>query len=318
VIAFRWLALRTDRLRDVPNERSLHETPVVRGAGLAIVVGVLAVYTTYFGIEANFVFVCTAGLVAVVGFLDDLYSLPVLPRLLCHVFAACALVYSSGPLDEFRNALNTFVPGLGSLGPFALIFFIVWITNAFNFMDGIDGIAGMQGMTAGLGWMVYGLVTGEPRVALLGSIILGSCAAFLILNWQPAIVFMGDTGSTFLGFTLASVPLIDVDHTGISLLDSALMSISFIWLFLFDTTYTRSIQLITGKPFWKPHSEHLYQQLVVLGSSHQKVTLFFGLCGVLISCFSALGYKIGFAFSLSLIVVFPILLLFWVRKKRLT
>lgn len=315
---FKRIASRSDRLLDIPNERSSHETPVTRGAGIAIVMTVLGLYVAFWGRDANFTFVAVAALVALVGFLDDLFSLPLLPRLAVHFVAAAVLAYSSGPVDQIRIPMSTTDLYVGPLGGIVLILFIVWTTNAFNFMDGIDGIAGSQGAAAGFGWMLFGLVSGEMIFAVLGALILGACVGFLVFNWQPATIFMGDVGSTFLGFTLASIPLIMRSETSIRTVDSLMLAGAFLWLFLFDTIYTRAKLFLTGKAFWQPHREHLFHNLVIGGMSHRAVALYYGIAGLLISSTSALRAEIGNSWSLILIGTTPILLLLLVQKKRLT
>lgn len=149
---FRKLSAGSSRLLDVPNERSSHSIPVIRGAGIAIIVAVLGTYIAASGREVNVSYIVAASMIAAVSFLDDIFSVPFWIRLAVHFLSAGAFVYSSGQY----NVMSTLSPGspeLGSFAPWITVMFIVWTINAFNFMDGIDGIAGVQGVGAAFGWM---------------------------------------------------------------------------------------------------------------------------------------------------------------------
>ena len=318
VYLFRRIASSSTRLLDIPNERSSHSRPVVRGAGIAIVVTVLAGYLVSTGSKASIAYVVAAAGIAILSFLDDIRSIPLLIRLIAHFIAATAVVYWCGGYPGVTIPLLGASVDFGLPGILITILFIVWMTNAFNFMDGIDGVAGVQGVAAGLGWMLVGIQSGQPPMAAIGALISGTCLAFLLFNWQPASVFMGDVGSTFLGFTLASLPLITAETSVTARSEGLLFACSFLWLFLFDTVYTRLHQILKLRPFWRAHREHIYQQMAVYGMSHKAVAGFFGAVGILI-CF-AVGLRewVRDIPLVILLLVSPIALLFLARKKRLT
>ncbi|HEX6280035.1 MAG TPA: glycosyltransferase family 4 protein [Pyrinomonadaceae bacterium] len=317
IVIFKKIASSIDRLRDIPNERSSHSTPVIRGAGIVIVTVTLIVYVASLGSAANLAFVVTAASVALIGFADDLYSLPSLPRLVVHASAAAILVLSGHRLAPVSFVMPGVEIDLGLVWQALAILFIVWMTNAFNFMDGIDGIAGSQGVAAGLGWVILGLATDNHPITVFGSLIVGTCAGFLLFNWEPASVFMGDAGSTFLGFTLASASILTGSQASISDSYAILATVAFLWMFLFDTIFTRIKMLISGKAFWNPHREHLYQKLVISGISHRTVTMFYFLCGVLIAATAMFRAEIrSFLLPLTMVTC-PTLLLLWARKKEI-
>jgi UDP-N-acetylmuramyl pentapeptide phosphotransferase/UDP-N-acetylglucosamine-1-phosphate transferase len=173
---------------------------------------------------------------------------------------------------------------LNIFGSIATFFWIVWLTNAFNFMDGIDGLAGMQAVAAGIGWLVVGKISGFESVSVLGGILAFSSLGFLLQNWHPAKVFMGDVGSAFLGFSFAVLPLIAEreaanDNSTLSFLP--LISVSVVWLFLFDTISTFSRRLLKGEKVWQAHREHIYQKLVISGYTHRFVSVLYGATSVL-------------------------------------
>jgi Fuc2NAc and GlcNAc transferase len=308
-----WLFRRAtrdySRLLDIPNERSSHTAPVTRGAGIAIVAVVLSLYLYLFGTGSNFAYILAAIAIAAVSFLDDLFSLPVALRLAVHFGAATAFVICSSDLNF--TTLSGSAPALG------YIVFIVWVVNAYNFMDGIDGIAGIQGVAASIGWILLGVTTGFDSAALLNSILLGSCLGFLVFNWQPAKVFMGDVGSTFLGFTFAAIPILDANYLATVGASSFLVAALMLWLFMFDTIYTRLTQIVTLKPFWKAHRDHLYQVIVRAGSSHSKVSALFGLYGLVLAGAFGLQSSIGLLPSIVLLFIGPACLILWAGKKEI-
>ncbi|HSJ13821.1 MAG TPA: glycosyltransferase family 4 protein, partial [Longimicrobiales bacterium] len=253
-------------LLDVPNERSSHERPTLRGGGLAIVLAVVvgaALYAVLSGHWTEFApYFLGAVLVAGVSLIDDVRSLPFAVRLAVHVAAAvlAIMAYTLGrglplpPLPSFVTAGAT-------------LLWIVGLTNAYNFMDGIDGLAGTQAVIAAGAWIILGLVLGVPEVALLAALVAGAAGGFLLHNWPPARIFMGDVGSAFLGYTFAVLPLM---AWGTARLGVAALCI--VGVFVFDTAFTFLRRISRGENVLQAHRSHLYQRLVVAGSSHGAVT----------------------------------------------
>lgn len=268
-IVRRW-ALRMSIL-DQPNERSSHSQPTPRGGGIAIVVlttVALLVAAPLAGWSAlrTGALVAASLLVAGTSWLDDLRHLPSALRLAVHITAAGMVIAAFGGWDRipvpFAGQVET-----GAVGIALTLVWIVGLTNAYNFMDGIDGIAGGQAITAGTGWALLGAHLGEPVIAVAGLVMAGSAAGFLLHNWQPARVFMGDVGSAFLGFLLASLAVIGARRTA----DMALAGVLLVWPFVFDASLTFLRRLFRGENVFEPHRNHLYQRLVRVGFSHSFV-----------------------------------------------
>lgn len=267
---------------DVPNERSSHTKPTPVGGGLIFVIVILILFLVFFiskNGEIPWAYFGGAVLIAAVSWLDDLYSIPVYIRFLCHSFAALLVIYGLGTDG------NIYLPLIGNLqiGQFIYVIWflwIVWLINAYNFMDGIDGIAGVQAVTAGIGWLIVGYLQGIEEITILGILITASNAAFLKYNWQPAKIFMGDVGSAFLGFTFAVFPLISFHRNQNDSNALFLTAIFFVWFFVFDSVRTFSVRLLKGEKVWQAHRRHLYQKLVIEGFSHRFVTLFYGVLSV--------------------------------------
>lgn len=271
-------AVSGGRLLDIPNERSSHVNPTTRGAGIVIVLVFLIGYLIggVTGIvKLDLGYLIGAVLVATIGFIDDIRSISVLSRLAIQFIAAIAFVASSTvPILNGPESV---------LLKFCFVIWIVGMTNAFNFMDGIDGIAGTQAIVAGFVWLVLGFFATNIEMSHFGGLIIGSSFGFLWWNWSPARVFMGDVGSTFLGFSLAGAPLLFNEPSSIPTSGILVATVLSLWLFLFDTVATRLMQIAQRKAFWRPHRDHYYQRLVINGLSHAKVSSYFGIVGLAIA-----------------------------------
>ena len=196
------------RILDVPNDRSSHQRPVPRGGGAAIAIICLVGWGLLWWRQPADVapmmmasYALGALLITIVSAIDDVHHLSSAARLLMHVAAAAMLMIGCGYWREITLPLVGNVP-LGWLGlPLALVW-IVGLTNAYNFMDGIDGIAATQAIVAGAGWFLLGRVNGQWTLGGLGLLAAASSGGFLVHNWSPARIFMGDVGSAFLGLYL--------------------------------------------------------------------------------------------------------------------
>jgi len=278
VRAFRAWTLRRGVL-DHPNERSSHTDPTPRGGGLVVAVVVLAAYVIAAGLvgfEISWGFLAGSLIVVAISWLDDIYSVSFIWRLLAHSVAAICLLLDLGYLSTIVMYDTTTPLSIGIIGAVVSFVWIIWLINAYNFMDGIDGIAGTQAVAAAIGWLLAGLANGSPATMVLGGSVLFAALAFLLHNWSPARIFMGDAGSAFLGFTFASLPFIFrgslTSDSGIS----ATIGVLFVWMFVFDSVVTLIRRILNGEKIWTAHRQHLYQRLVISGYSHQKTTLIYG------------------------------------------
>ena len=290
--------LQRCRVFDVPNERSSHRRPTPRGGGL-VIVGVVLAGWLLFGIftpSAPWLTVATfalaSSLIAAVSWVDDIRSLPARVRFGVQSLGAVLAMMSFGLWETLT------VPGLGAipLGWLGLPVTFVWIvglTNAYNFMDGIDGIAGSQALVAGIGWALLGWLSGLPILSVLGLLVAASSLGFLVHNWSPARIFMGDVGSAFLGYTFALLPLMMKSFSRNEMVsDRAFFTgILMLWPFVVDTAFTMVRRLRMGQNIFTAHRMHLYQRLITLGYNHRSVTVCYGvlaLAGVMF----AVGWSI--------------------------
>lgn len=267
-------------LLDIPNERSSHKVPTSRGGGL-----IIALYFTILATAFSFIapdhssygFLLGIVLIGAVSWFDDLYSLPSFLRLFVHLAAALIFVLDVGGFTSIAvPSINSFdLPQ--TLGVAIAVIWIVWVVNAYNFMDGIDGLAGIQAILAGVGWLAIGLYYDIYIVQLISVVITATSLGFLLHNWSPATIFMGDVGSAFLGFVFAGLPLLAMRERP----DTAdLMPVTaaiFLWLFLTDVSLTLVKRIANVKKIWQPHREHFYQRMVIAGYSHSKVSIIYAI-----------------------------------------
>ena len=250
---------------DEPNPRSLHQRPVPRTGGLAIVAATVCAWLL---LEAPVHPIVIAAVAALCGLslIDDVRSLPVSLRLIAHVAAAAATVAA---LD----------PSLPLLLWMAAILAIAWMINLYNFMDGSDGLAG--GMAA-LGFFFYGIgawIAGDGTFAAASWVVSAAAAGFLVFNFHPARIFMGDSGSVPVGFIAAAFGMQGwAEHDWPWWFPLMVFS-----PFIVDASVTLVRRLWQRQRVWQAHREHYYQRLVQLGWGHTRTALaeyaLMALCG---------------------------------------
>jgi len=281
---FRFWAI--ENLMDIPNERSSHETPVPKGGGIGIsgITTLLVLSTAMVNNDRMLTaFIFGAAIISLLGFLDDNLELPALLRLLVQVGVVTALVIYIGPVREFSLGSAAWVTMPLALAVIINVFWCLAVTNIYNFMDGIDGFAGLQAVVGGAAWMIVLLMMNQPMLALLAGVIASTSAGFLYWNYPPAKIFMGDVGSTFLGFSFGMLPLLAYDR----LADPRLLFLGALVVgpLLFDGTLTIIRRALRRENVLRPHREHLYQKLVKSGYSHFTVDILYLplmlLCGVI-------------------------------------
>ncbi len=269
------------RLLDHPNERSLHATPIPRTGGLAILAsltaGLLLELSRTFLVGARDTFQSAQGgwillmllLVVVVSLWDDWTELPPGLRFLVHGIAAAGVVLGAGLTIDVIAVPRLWVLALGGLAVPLTVLCLMWMTNLYNFMDGMDGFAG--GMTVlGFGFLGYlAWSGGDAFLAVLSLLTVGAAAGFLIYNRPPARIFMGDAGSTLLGFLAGSLSVLGIKR---GLFDFWVPVLIFS-PFIVDATTTLFRRLLRGEKIWQAHRQHYYQRLVLLGWTHRKTVL---------------------------------------------
>jgi len=298
-----------ERMLDIPNARSSHTKPTPRGGGLGIVIGVLiGAWSLFISRIISMPFreiaalSLAGGIVALVGWLDDIHRLPYRVRLVVQAISSVIILIAIG---YFKTIV---IPLIGDIHLFSIgipvtLLWIMGLTNAYNFMDGIDGIAGGQAVVAGLGWTIIGFISGQSYIGLIGVLLAASSLAFLLYNWSPARIFMGDVGSAFMGFTLAVLPIIAGRQSPRIIVAGLLL----VWPFIFDTSFTLIRRLTRGENVFVAHRSHIYQRLVIAGYNHRFVTLLYvglALVGVIVAL---IWYKRA-PFADAVVLMVPLLL----------
>jgi Fuc2NAc and GlcNAc transferase len=265
-------ALR-NAIMDIPNVRSSHATPTPRGGGLAIVLAFMSalVFLVCVGkLQLGIASVLAAGggVIALTGYLDDHKALPASIRMCVHISAAALAVIVVGGISQ--STLNHI--GLHGfwLGSLLGLITLAWFTNLFNFMDGIDGIAGSEAVfVAGAGALLNWRYGGDGGLTVAMLVLAAASLGFLVWNWPPARIFMGDVGSGFLGFTLAVLGLAASRRSAVPLEVWAILS----GVFFVDATVTLITRMIRGDRWLEAHRLHAYQALASRWRAHLPVTI---------------------------------------------
>ncbi len=258
--------LRRAAVLDHPNERSLHAAPVPRGGGIAPVAAIFCAWLLLIvtGAVAPVVLIVLIGaaLLAAISWIDDLGGLSPATRLVAQFVAigfGMIAVIPEGPIFQFW-----LMPALDA-GAAALLW--LWFVNLFNFMDGIDGLAGSEAVAIALGLVLFANfgAGSEPGLAALAAAVVAAALGFLVWNWAPARIFLGDVGSVPLGYLLGFLPfhVAARGHWKIALILPL--------YFLADATVTLLRRLARGERVWHAHREHFYQRAVQRGLGHAAV-----------------------------------------------
>lgn len=276
-------------LLDIPNFRSSHVKPKPRVGGLFFVITALifAIFQKY-----QLIFYCLP--IAIVGFFDDIYSLPKIFRYLAQLFTAAIIILNSAKIQNFiseNGLLNS---------SFFLIFLLILITAVINFSNFMDGLDGILAANLSICLLIVAITFNGLLYPLIGSLL-----AFLVWNWSPSKVFMGDMGSTFLGTIYISsvldAPSIE-DSLSLMLIATPIFADAFLCVLR---------RYIAGHNVFDSHKSHLYQRLNQAGMSHSKVTILY----ILGTLFLSLVYlSLGFI-PLFMSAIFVIIIGFWLDKN---
>lgn len=264
-------------LLDVPNERSSHNRLVPRGGGIAVVAVVLAAAAILSMLgkmtaAQTIAWLCGGSLIAFVGYADDHRGLGVVARLCAQLVAAGVALYAAHGLPPVPWGGSDV--DLGAMGWILGAVIVAWAINLFNFMDGIDGIAAQQAMFMAGSACLLQWEMGANSLGVMLCVICAAAAGFLVWNWAPARIFLGDVGSGFLGFVLALAALLTW-RTGPMTLWTWLVLDG---LFVADATITLVTRAARGARIFAPHREHVYQRLAIRLGSHARVSIaYFGL-----------------------------------------
>lgn len=265
VLIYRRIAISL-KILAYPNFRTLHALSIPRGGGIVFssifVIGVFVLwYMNFLSKDLLFILGFGGALATLFGFVDDIFNIKASHKLIIQICLSVWLIYWLIGIPKFNEIDIITIP--------IFIIFIVWMINAYNFMDGIDGMAvsGAFYITGTL--ILITLITNSSsELAVLYVLLMAGVGAFMLFNWPPASIFMGDSGSIFLGYLFGSFILITVVRGELSL---------WTWIVIFgyyfaDTTVTQIARFILVKKYYEAHRSHAYQNLARILDSHLKVT----------------------------------------------
>lgn len=280
----KWISIKVGAI-DYPKDRGMHKKPMPRMGGIAIVFGfmitVLVLVRFVHSIELRQFtgLVIGATIIVVLGIFDDIYTLRARLKLCFQIIAGLVVVFSGIRINVVLWPFTAYLQTLS--GPITLIW-IIGVTNAVNLIDGLDGLAAGVSSIAALCLMVLCILTGTETAVVLTAALAGACLGFLPRNFNPAEIFMGDTGATFLGFVLAVTSILGV-FKGYAVL-ALIVSLLSLGLPVFDTLFAMLRRIIRHKPIMQADRGHLHHRLIDRGySQRQAVLILYGislLCGL--------------------------------------
>lgn len=258
---------------DVPkDERRIHKKPIPRMGGLAIYISFALVGLIASKFNSQVVGIISGGtLLVIAGMIDDVKPLRPIQKLIVQILAAVILIMFGVVINGFTIpfASNAETIIIGSLGiPFTIIW-VVAITNAVNLIDGLDGLASGLGVIFSITLFAISMISGRPTAMILTAVLAGSCLGFLPFNFNPASIFMGDTGSMFLGFTLAAISTQGAIKSAAAM--ALAVPILVLWLPIFDTLFAMVRRKINKRPIMEADRGHLHHRLLDMGLSQKQV-----------------------------------------------
>jgi Fuc2NAc and GlcNAc transferase len=260
---------------DMPTERSQHAVPMPRGAGICFYIGfTLTLAVLYFmgelSIHFTYPIFLGGSMVMLLGYWDDLKSLPASVRLFVQLLSSIFIValLTNGFVNDIEIS---FLPSWPWLTSMFCILYVAWFVNLYNFMDGSDGLATLTGIFGAGIISIVSFVQNNNDLAIIYASLAFSLLAFLTLNWHPAVVFMGDSGAYFLGFIFGAFALLS------KLVYEASLYVHLIvfGMFVVDATWTLIRRGVRGEKVYRPHKQHAFQKLVAAGWTHPQVAFLY-------------------------------------------
>lgn len=313
------LAAKTGAM-DAPDARKVHKGPMPRIGGLAIYCGFMVAILAILNFAeltqevANGVIGLLLGgtLIVIIGLIDDYKNLPAKVKLLGQIMAACVVVYFDVRIDVITDPFGDYLY-LEYLAAPATVFWIVGLTNTVNLIDGLDGLAAGVSTIASITIMLVALQEDVMIVALFTAALAGAALGFLRYNFNPAKIFMGDTGSMFLGFILAGISVIGAVKCTATI--ALIVPILALGLPIMDTTFAIIRRYRGGVPIFKPDKGHLHHRLLDLGfSQRQAVLLMYVISALLGLSAVALNEVSG---GMSIVIVVCVLLVVFLGARKL-
>ena len=270
---------------DVPKDsRRVHKSPIPRLGGLAIFIAFLLGVVLFADITRQIRGVLIgAVIVVIVGVIDDIMPLRAYIKLIIQIVAALVAVYHGVIIDMFSNPLTFITIDYVSLGYFSIPVTVIWIvaiTNSFNLIDGLDGLAVGVSAISSIVMLVISLMASDPNIAIIMAALAGACLGFMPYNFNPAKIFMGDTGALLLGYVLATVSILGLFKFYAVVSFAAPFLI--LALPLLDTAFAFIRRLVKGQNPMAPDRGHFHHRLLDMGlTQKQAVAILYAISGLL-------------------------------------
>ncbi|MBI0577711.1 undecaprenyl/decaprenyl-phosphate alpha-N-acetylglucosaminyl 1-phosphate transferase [Neobacillus cucumis] len=279
---------------DNPNQRKVHLKIMPRLGGLAIYVSfILGLLLMHPDSQYHAAIVVGSLIILAAGILDDIYELSAKIKFLLQISAALIVVYWGGVHVDFINLPFGGNLYFGAMSVPITVIWIVGVTNAINLIDGLDGLAAGVSSIALITISAMAIVMGDPYVMTMGAILLASTLGFLIFNFHPAKIFMGDTGALFLGYMIAVLSLLGFKNVAFI---SFVVPVIILGVPISDTFFAIVRRLYNKNPLSAPDKSHLHHCLLKLGFTHRQTVLLiyamsamFGLAAVIFTMTTVWG-----------------------------
>lgn len=281
----RSLALRFNVV-DSPNARKIHTKVIPRLGGVAIFLGFIVAlivgHFTYTGIftSQNIVMLSGGAIIIVLGMLDDIFTVKAPVKLLVEIFVACLVVFHGVRIDFIGNLFGGHI-NLGALGPFLSILWILALINTMNLIDGLDGLASGIAAISAVALFIISLILNQTNASPILIAIAGAALGFLRYNFNPASIFMGDTGSLFLGYILAVASIQSVLKS--ALLISLALPLLSLFIPILDTFLAIRRRLKKKVHIFKADAEHIHHKLIKRGYTHKQTVIVLYITSVLLN-----------------------------------
>jgi len=298
---------------DIPNERKVHKVPMPRLGGLAIYLSFLICYMFFGEITTQMLSIIIASFVIILfGIVDDVNPLKARYKLIGQIIAACIVVYYGNIILKEVYLFNYYI-NFGDLAPYLTILFIVSCINAINLIDGLDGLASgistIYYMTIAIIAIITNRIGGLDII--LSIIMTGATLGFLVFNFPPAKIFMGDTGSQFLGFIIAIIALLGFKNVTFN---SLVVPIVILAIPIFDTLFAILRRALKGEPIGTPDKEHFHHQLLKMRFSTRTTVLIIYTINIAFAAISILTTLGDNKIATYLYIILAVILLFIVLK----
>jgi len=318
----KWIAKRVGAI-DVPTEaRRVHKRPIPRLGGLAIFVAFVLSVLFFADITEQVRGILIGSvIVVIIGVIDDIMTLSAYLKFAIQILAALVAVFHGVVIEIFSNPIvfaSSEYVSLGFLSIPITVLWIVAITNAFNLIDGLDGLAAGVSIICSITMLVISLIVSDDlNVAIIMASLAGACLGFLPYNFNPAKIFMGDTGALLLGYVLATVSILGLFKFYAAVSFTAPFLI--LALPLVDTASAFLRRILKGKNPMMPDREHFHHRLIDMGlTQKQAVAIMYSICGLsgFIAVIVTMIDKISALILVIAVVVATVIVLFVFKGKR--